>query len=455
MESRSERFLVIGASNVARHVRESLQSCGYEVVRLTAPSDGDLREALASSYQAIAVVTHDDVLALRYALTTARVQSTTPIIVTMFDHTIAARLRAVLPQSFVTSPADLAAPVLAGSCISEKLLAVRHTHGRQAEAVAVSDRGPEEVPFQPIRRPLWRSLAVRSSGLLRTPDTGTRMLVFGLAGLLAVIAADFAWLLFGGHHSAQSALLDAVRVVTTVGPAPEAHGVYAVMSALAMLVTVLLTAMFTAGLIDRILGPRLVGLVGARVLPHSGHVIVVGLGQVGLRLCRELTALGVDVVGVERNTQAPGLRLVRALRIPAVVLGHGDDRRLLERLGARRALAVAVVGSDDLDNIATAIVAQTVAPAVRVVLRAGEHGTLSDTGTLLPLGVVRDVSALAASYVVCWMEGGRPRSVVSDGNSIWVQTDCGTFLRRPVSKSVETPDNRSLRVGIGIGTVDQ
>lgn len=424
-------YLLIGASNVARHVGATLLSMGHRTVTLAAPDDTTLDEALRDDYDGIAVVTHDDVLALRYALMAARAQPTTPLIVTVFDHTIASRLRAVLPQSCVTSPADLAAPILAGAAIADDLLAVHRAADGEAVAVRASVGGPESGAFTPIRRPLLRSVAVASSGLLRTPDTGTRMLVWGLTGVSLIIAADFLWLVLGKHYPMDTAILDAVKVVTTVGPAPDAHGGYALVSAAAMLLTVLLTAMMTAGLIDRILGPRLVGLVGSRVLPHSDHVIVVGLGQVGLRLCRELTALGVDVVGVERNPNAPGLRLARALSIPAVVVGHGEDRRLLERLGARRARAVAVVGSDDLDNIATAIVAQTVAPSVRVVLRAGEHSTLSDTGSLLPLGVVRDVSAVAAAFVVAWMTGKRPRSVASDGDSVWVEDGDGEFAAHP------------------------
>jgi voltage-gated potassium channel Kch len=153
----------------------------------------------------------------------------------------------------------------------------------------------------------------------------------------------------------------------------------------AMLMTVVFTAMFTAGIVDRLLGPRLSALIGARALPRSGHVIVVGLGQVGLRLCRELRALGIPAVGVERDTHARNLRLVRELNIPAVV-GHGGDRALLERIGIHRAIALAAVGSDDRDNIAVSLAAQGIAPGLRLVLRAGEREVLAETGSLLPLG---------------------------------------------------------------------
>jgi threonine dehydrogenase-like Zn-dependent dehydrogenase len=75
-----------------------------------------------------------------------------------------------------------------------------------------------------------------------------------------------------------------------------------------------------------------VGLIGLLVV-RRGHVIVVGLGQVGLRLCQELRALGIPVVGVKRDVHAPNLRLAQALRNP-VVLGHADDRAVLSRAAA-------------------------------------------------------------------------------------------------------------------------
>jgi len=60
-----------------------------------------------------------------------------------------------------------------------------------------------------------------------------------------------------------------------------------------MISTLVWTAIFTAGLVDRLLEPRLLGLYGRRKAPRSGHVIVVGMGQVGVRLCAEIRRLGI------------------------------------------------------------------------------------------------------------------------------------------------------------------
>lgn len=265
------------------------------------------------------------------------------------------------------------------------------------------------------------------TGLARSPDRGTRMLFAGFAGLLGVLIADWTWLVAAENRSSAEGLVEAVRVVTTVGPATTSHGAYAVAASVAMLSTILFTAMFTAGVIDRLLVPRLTALLGPRVLPHTGHVIVVGLGQVGLRLCRELVALGVDVVGIERNPAAPNLRLMRELNIP-VVVGHGGDRAILTRLRADRARAIAAVGSDDLDNIAVAIAAQAVVPGVRLVLRAGEHEAIAETRSLLPLGIVRDIAGISAAYVVAQLLAENPLSVLDDGSEIFLENSDGAFV---------------------------
>ena len=233
----------------------------------------------------------------------------------------------------------------------------------------------------------------------RTQDLSSRLLLAGFFGLLAVLVTDFAWLALAGRRGVLSALLEASRVVATVGPGPL-HGspAYSVFSAVAMLATVGFTAIFTAGLVNRMLEPRLTTLFGERRAPRRDHVIVVGLGQVGIRLCAELRRQGWPVVGVERDESAAQLHVARALRIP-VVLDHGADRAVLERLGLCRAVALAAVGSDEYDNIAVAIAANAIAPATRVVLRAGEQEAIAETRSLLPLGITRDVLSIAARSI--------------------------------------------------------
>ena len=141
----------------------------------------------------------------------------------------------------------------------------------------------------------------------------------GMVGMLAALLGDMTWLLATGDPP-DEALFDAARVVAAVGPAatPAHSTAYPVLASAVMLLTIVFSAMFTAGIVERMLGPKLVGLIGPRTVPRSGHVIVVGIGQVGLRLCGELRRLGIPVVGVERDSNAPNVRLARSLGIPVL-----------------------------------------------------------------------------------------------------------------------------------------
>jgi voltage-gated potassium channel Kch len=342
-------------------------------------------------------------------------------VVTIFDSTVSEQLVRLLPSCQAVSPATVAAPVLAAPCLEPGSLAIRSRDG-STTAVRAGAGGLAEQPWMLGRRARWRARIGRLAGQLRPHDPGSGILLGGLVGILAVLLTDWAWLVFGAGHPTAKAFHEAARVVSTVGPADAGDSTagYLLLSAVAMLVTVVLTAAFTAGVVERLLGPRLVDLVGPRTLPRSGHVIVVGLGQVGLRLCQELQRLGIAVVGVERDPAAPNLRIARTLGIP-VVVAHGGDRAVLERLRLPQARALAAVGSDDLDNIAVAVTAHGVAPGCRVVLRAGEHEAIAETRSLLQLGVTRDVTRLSAAFVLARLLGTEVTAVVPGDDTLYVE----------------------------------
>lgn len=430
----TDSYVVIGDTTVARRVCSSLTQWGHDVRHAARPDDDELRQILETApVRGIAILLQDDVIALRYGLAAAHIHPSAPMVVTIFDRTIGDQLARFLPQCDVTSPADLAAPSLAGPCVQPDLLAVTRAGGRP-RGIRTVGTVLDEVPVTIRPRRGWRAWPAQLVGMWRSHETGTRILLAGLLGIAAVLMGDWAWLALGEGHGGIDAFHEAVQVVTTVGPAADAHGntPYALVASLAMLMTIVFTAMFTAGVVDRLLGPRLTALLGARALPRSGHVIVVGLGQVGLRLCRELRALGIPVVGVERDTNARNLRLVRELNIPAVV-GHGGDRGLLERIGIHRAIALAAVGSDDRDNIAVSLAAQGIAPELRLVLRAGEQEVLAETRSLLPLGVTRDVTSLSATYVLARLLGRDPLGVVAGEAHVHVRLHGGEFEEIPIS----------------------
>jgi voltage-gated potassium channel Kch len=258
-------------------------------------------------------------------------------------------------------------------------------------------------------------------------------MVVGLLGLLTVLLTDTGILALHDRAAASAAFFEATRVVTTVGPVNLVNGAgYVWWSSFAMLVTLAFTAAFTAGLVEYFASPRLVSLVGRRTLPRRGHVIVVGLGQVGLRLCQELRGLGIAVVAVERHASAPAVRIARTRKIP-VLIADGEDRAVLEQLRLRHARALVAASSDEMDNVAVAVAARAVAPGGRVVLRAGNHELISETRSLLPLGTTRDVTAMAAAWMSAHLLGQRPTGVCADADHVWVEVPGAGFRLWPQS----------------------
>jgi voltage-gated potassium channel Kch len=255
---------------------------------------------------------------------------------------------------------------------------------------------------------------------LRPHDTTTWILVIGLSGLLVVLAADWLIATLLLHESPADGLHSATQVLATVGPGDATYDAptwYLVFSSVTMLLTVGLTALFTAGVVNRLRSSRSVGLIGRRTLPTRDHVVVVGLGQVGLRLCTRLRELGIPVVAVERDPRATNLRLAKQAKVP-VLIAHGEDRAVLRRLCLPRARALAAMGADELDNVEVAIAALAVCPDLRIVLRAGEDDVIAETRSLFHIGEVRDVSALTATAVTLSITSQPWETVYSLGHDI-------------------------------------
>ncbi len=62
--------------------------------------------------------------------------------------------------------------------------------------------------------------------------------------------------------------------------------------------------------------------------PVAGHVVIVGLGNVGTRVLRELHGFGVDVVCVDRSADARGVAVARELGVPVIIANGNSDETL-------------------------------------------------------------------------------------------------------------------------------
>lgn len=418
--------VVIGDIEVARRTCSELAARGFVVTHLLHPTDSEMRAALTPTVSAVAVLIRGDVIALRYALLVEHLLPEVRLVVTLFGRSVSEQLVRVVPNCQVTSPANVAVPSIIGACVGLDVLAVAAIDGQQTMVLAADD-GVELRPWS--KRGWLRRQRGLLEGQLRPHDAATRFLFTGISGLAIILVLDWILAVTVLHENAIQALYIATRVVATVGPGDaDTHAPqwYQAFSIVCMLLTIVFTAVFTAGVINRLLSSRSMGIIGSRTVPTRDHVVVIGLGQVGLRLCIELRRLGISVVAVERDPRAVNLRLARAAKVP-VLIAPGEDREVLKKLSLDRARALAAMGAEDLDNVEVAIAALAVSPDLRVVLRAGDDDVFTETRSLLKLGEVRNVSALTAFAVTLGLVGKAPGPVYSRGHRLGTVPDPGAI----------------------------
>ena len=427
----SQRILVIGHSDVGRRVCGLLQGQGIEITHLDDPADAELRECLDTGVDGVAVMLHDDIRALRYSLMIEHLRPGIRLFVAMFDRTTRAQIERAVPNVTVLSPAAIAVPSMVAAAIAPQFKAVRRRGSASVREWVAFESGDESYRVSPFR--LLRSARVRGwFGVLRGQgrpyDRGTAVLMYAAIGLGLVTLADALFAL--GHEPFITALKNAVLTTATITtPAIEHDPLRELWAALAAFLVMLLAAAFGAGLVHHLLEGGHVSLFGRRVAPRSGHVIVAGLGQVGLRLAQELKDIGVPVVAIEKSSAAPTLGIAKSLRIP-VVIGSAASQSALRRAGARRALAVVAAGSDERENISIAVDARAAAPSTNLVLRAGSDPAIDETRSLFHIAIAIDINALTAAFVAHTMAQETPYAVVHRGSGIAALDEAGEVVER-------------------------
>jgi hypothetical protein len=409
------RVLLIGEGDLAEETRQALVAAGADVVRLKAPNDREVRHALETApVDRVLVVSTHDATVLRIALMVRFADAGVPMLATIFDPTMAREVSESIEHCVVTSMADIVAPSLAGPCLDDDLVAVRDDV-EPPVGVRESEHGVEEVP---LRLPKQRRTLALVQSVARPYDKSAALMLWGALGLVVVLVLETIVLMAGLGQGFIDALYGSAKTLVTVeaadGVGDGPKGVKAFLTA-TMLLALVLEASFTAGLVNRLIDRRLTGLFGRRAVPREHHVVVVGMGQLGLRLCLLLRRCGVGVVAIDTEEEGENVGLARELGLP-VVIGRGADPSLLRRVSLRNACALAAVTDDDLENISIAMTARSVNPDLRVVLRAGDGRIANETRSLFRIGLVRDVHRIAAALLAAHAVGSPATSVVCRGD---------------------------------------
>ena len=420
----AQRVLLLGAGDLTEETGEALAAAGADVTHLEDPGRESLAEALEAGADAVAVVSRDDAWPLRVVLLVRHLDADVPIVATISDRAVGRRLEAELGGSTIVSIAEIVAPSLAGPCLADELAAV--FDGDPPQGLTCRDGDARPAPLPEVGRRRARALA---TAVLKPFDHSAGLVFFGAVGLLAILVLETVAAALVLEQAAVDSFYGAVKTLVTVDPNPQVQDGpkwFKVVISLSMLVALLFAAAFTGGLVERLIGRNLTGLVGRRAVPRSDHVVVVGLGQVGLALCLLLRRCGMSVVAVDDQEDGENVGRARELGLP-VVIGRGADPSLLGRLSLGHAHALAAVTADDLQNIAVVLAARTHASDLRIVLRAGGGATRGETRSLERLGHVRDVHRIGAVYLAGLALGSAAEHVVVDGDTAHLRDGDGAL----------------------------
>ncbi len=443
-----ERVVVISQS-AREEWLEATRGAGIEVITGDARDPTMLERAGLASAAAVVAVTGKDLVNIEIALDVKRLRRDATVVVRLFDQALARRLEETFDVRRALSMATLAAPSFAAAAIGSGLigsLAIggelfvvgnrREVRGRGLEGSTPAELGRElevAVVREPTRREgregvwtlvthrdAWEELGGGTGGERRRRSrrrTGWLDLwhdaspaVKGLfGGFLALIVISIGVFEVGMGLSPVDALYFVVTTVTTTGygditPRDQATWLK-LYASLLMVLGSATVATFYSLITDFVITARFRHLLGRRRVPEAGHVVVVGLGNVGLRVVQELSLAGVEVVAVDRDSDAPYAGALGEQA--AVVIGDARLPDVLARVRIEGARALIAVTSDDAANLSIGLAARQINPRVRTIVRLFDADFARKVESSLALDGALGASRIAApTFVAAALEAG-------------------------------------------------
>lgn len=127
----------------------------------------------------------------------------------------------------------------------------------------------------------------------------------------------------------------------------------------------------------------------------KNHVVLCGLGKLGLRVLQQLLQLGEDVIILEKNKHSPNIAFAQKNGV-SVLIGTGREEGILEDLNIANAKSIILATDDDLANLEMALDARKIREDIRVVLRMFDQELASKVRDSFDIPLAFSTSALSA-----------------------------------------------------------
>ena len=419
---------------------DELEARGVRVLTAARLDERTFREAGLAGAAGLALVMSDDMVNLHAALCARAVEGDLRLVIRMFTTGLANGVRRLFADCAVLSDAAMAAPAF----VSAALGGVTPTHFRYAgRTLYVARRG--EVSDGAIVLPLTapagggqvallpgdeEAATARDGDLVLAEATGgtgplaatrrlarsgrrhrhpwrsmVRGLRFGMTRKLAIaVLIALGLTVFAGalltRYTGVKGFWEAIylTLLTVVGSSdvePDRRPVAQAAQLVLTVAGVALLPLITAAVVDAVVKARLARDRGAVIGVYTDHVVLVGLGNVGTRVLRQLVDLGVEVVAIDRVPDARGVQVAERLGVPLIV-GDAAREETLRAASVDTCRALLVLSTDDAVNLQAALHAQAARADIRVVLRLFDDDFATRVQDAFNINISRSVARLCA-----------------------------------------------------------
>ncbi len=420
----SEDVVVVLPDRSKNHGPEIAALPGVTVLERADLTSETFADAGVVSARALALVAQDDLGNFHAGLRAQELNPALRLVLAIFNRRLGEHIHGFFPDCTVLSGTAMAAPSFVAAALGEPAPSHVRVSGRTLYVARREDVGQGQVmcrlavPGDPAgaTRLLPPDAPGTDADLVLAVADGTPRdrlarrrhpvrsvlgmayrlvwnkygLVFAI--LLAVVLAGFVLLLQIPKYSAANALYLAIMSLTgsaltdTTRMWPEKIS-QVILTVDGMALIPVVTAL--------IVGAQLTGSIRGKPRPRGGHVIVVGLGNVGTRVCGELHDLGFDLACVDKDPNARGVAMARGNNLP-LLIGNAVREDTLRAAGLENAIALVSVTSSDIVNLETALQARAMREDLRIVLRLVDDDLAQRVQKTVGNVVSRSVSYLAA-----------------------------------------------------------
>jgi Trk K+ transport system NAD-binding subunit len=428
---------VILPSKRVNHGPQIASIPGIRVVESTRLDEAAFRAAGVETATALALVHQDDVGNLQAALQAQELNPDLRLVVRMFNMSLGHTIRRLLRHCRVLSDASIAAPAFVASALGEVAPSYVRLYGSTLYAARREDVAAGDVlcgvadtvtSIDPVLLPLdeercdliltkaasgfggpapelekasrrarvaqrWAALApTRLFGL----RLGRTLRIVAVVLLVTLVVGTVMLAVVDPNLSLwQAAYVTLLNTVGGANPDLDLSGVEQAIDVVLAVAGVAMVPVVTATVVEAVVNARLAFALGRLRGPVSGHVVVVGLGNVGTRVIQQLRDLGIRVVAIDRQGTARGAQLARDLGVP-MVIGDASREETLREASVHTARALVVVSTDDVVNLEAGLHARTINPDIRVVLRLFDGEFADRVQRAFFISTSKSVSYLAA-----------------------------------------------------------